>query len=287
MYDIRKNYRDDPALRASFNELAESVFGLNFENWYRNGFWKDNYIPYSVVENGSVVANVSVNRTDMYFGGRTRRLIQLGTVMTEESCRNRGMIRAIMAEIDRDFSDVDGVYLFGSDSVVNFYPKFGFRKGVEYEYSKLLAQTGPCRMENVPMEGPNDWARLEKAMAESSFRGGCDMVGNPGLIFFYVSQFMTDAVWYSRELAAWVIAQVEGDELVIHNVFAPEKVSLDAVAAAFGDGIRRVRLGFAPEEPENWESRPFHQEDCTFFVRGACFDDFAADRLRIPTLSHA
>lgn len=287
MYDIRKNYRDDPALRASFNKLAEAVFGLNFENWYQNGFWKDNYIPYSVVENGSVVANVSVNRTDMYFGGAVRHLIQLGTVMTEESCRNRGMIRAIMAEIHRDFPDVDGVYLFGSDTVVNFYPKFGFCKGVEYEYSKLLVQTGPCRMEHIPMEGPNDWARLEKAMAESSFRSGCDMVGNPGLIFFYVSQFMKDAVWYSRELAAWVIAQVEGDELVIHNVFAPEKVSLDAVAAAFGGGLCRVRLGFAPEDPENWESQPFHEEDCTFFVWGDCFDDFAADRLRIPTLSHA
>ena len=58
---IEKNYRDNAALRESFNKLAEKVFGLSFENWYQNGFWKDNYIPYSAVIDGEVVANVSVN----------------------------------------------------------------------------------------------------------------------------------------------------------------------------------------------------------------------------------
>ncbi len=286
MYDIRKNYRDNPVLRASFNALAEAVFGLSFEAWYQNGFWGDNYIPYSVVENGRVVANVSVNRTDLYFGGKVRKLIQLGTVMTEESCRNKGMIRAIMAEIDRDFSDVEGAYLFGNDSVVNFYPKFGFRRGVEYEYSRELTQDGPCRMEKMPMEGPGDWAGLERAMKESAFRGGCEMVNNPELIFFYVTHFMKDTVWYSRELNAWTIGWVENGELVLDNVFAPEGITLDAVVAAFGGGIRRVRLEFAPANPENWVCRPWHEEDCNFFVRGDCFAGFEAERLRIPALSH-
>ncbi len=33
MYKIVKNYRDNDALRHSFNELAEKTFGLNFEDW--------------------------------------------------------------------------------------------------------------------------------------------------------------------------------------------------------------------------------------------------------------
>ena len=45
-FHIEKNYRNNDALRASFNRLAEKTFGLNFENWYQNGFWQDNYIPY-------------------------------------------------------------------------------------------------------------------------------------------------------------------------------------------------------------------------------------------------
>ena len=58
---IIKNIRDDAALRSSFNRLAEKTFGLNFENWYQNGYWKDNYIPYTAVLEGQVIANVSVN----------------------------------------------------------------------------------------------------------------------------------------------------------------------------------------------------------------------------------
>ena len=96
MYEIVKNYRANDALRRSFNSLAEKTFGLNFENWYQNGFWGDNYNPYSVVIDGQVVANVSVNRTDLVMDGARRQLLQLGTVMTDERYRNRGYIRAIM-----------------------------------------------------------------------------------------------------------------------------------------------------------------------------------------------
>lgn len=60
-------------------------FGLNFESWYQNGFRGKNYDPYSVVVDGQVAANVSVNRTDMIIGGERKHPIQLGTVMTGES----------------------------------------------------------------------------------------------------------------------------------------------------------------------------------------------------------
>lgn len=287
MYRIVKHYRDDPALRSSFNALAGKTFGLNFEGWYQNGFWGDDYDPYSVIVDGRIVANVSVNRTDMVFGGKRRRLIQLGTVMTEESFRNRGMIRAIMAEIDRDFPDVDGVYLFGSDSVVDFYPKFGFRKGREYLYTRAVRQDGAREAERMPMKTGADWARLQEAMDASTFRGACDMVDNDGLIFFYVSQFLQDCVYYIGSLDTWVIAEQEADTLLLHNVFADKEVSLDAVIRAFGGGIRQVTLGFAPAEAAGFERREHHGEDCTFFVKGKCFGEFEERCLRIPSLSHA
>ena len=98
---IIKNYQADAALRASFNALAEATFGLSFENWYRLGYWGSNYTPYSVFEDGKIVANVSVNRTDMMIGGQRKRLYQLGTVMTDPEYRNRGYIRAVMAEVEK------------------------------------------------------------------------------------------------------------------------------------------------------------------------------------------
>ena len=69
MYEMIKNYKDNESLRLSFNELAGKTFGLDFEDWYQNGFWRENYVPYSIVENGKVIANVSVNITDILWDG--------------------------------------------------------------------------------------------------------------------------------------------------------------------------------------------------------------------------
>ena len=80
--NIIHGYRADKQLRDSFNRLAEQTFGLNFEGWYQNGFWGENYDPHSIVIDGEVVSNVSVNRTDLVFGGRRYHILQLGTVMT-------------------------------------------------------------------------------------------------------------------------------------------------------------------------------------------------------------
>lgn len=287
MIEIIKHYRENDALRAGFNALAEETFGLNFENWYQNGFWGENYDPYSVVEDAKVVANVSVNRTDMVIGGERKRLYQLGTVMTAEGCRNRGYIRAIMAEVEKDIAGADGVYLFANDSVLDFYPKFGFVPGAEHIYSRDVSQEGPRRMARVPMDGPEGWDKLCRAMDENTFPAACRMVGNPGLIFFYVSQFMPDCVFYSDQLDAWTIAELEDGELVLHDVFASGDMPLNEVIAAFGSGVRHVTLGFTPADSAGFTCEALKEEDTSFFVRGAAFDGFGEKKLRIPSLSHA
>lgn len=284
---IVKNYRDREQLRSSFNRLAKATFGLDFEPWYQKGFWTDDYNPYSVLLDGEIVANVSVNRTDMIIDGERRKLYQLGTVMTDEAHRNRGYIRAIMAEIEKDIADADGVYLFANDTVLEFYPKFGFVQGTEYLYTKAVEQNGKCSMERVRMDSPAGWIRLRMAMDKSEFETACTMADNPGLIFFYAAQFMQDCVYYDRRLDAWTIAEMEDGELMLHNVFAPAGVTLEGVIASFGAQVRRVTLGFAPQSPAGFDCAPYHEQDCTLFVRGAAFEDFARRRLRIPSLSHA
>ncbi len=285
--NIVTNYREKEELRRSFNALAEATFGLSFESWYRLGWWTDNYMPYSVVEDGKVVANVSLNRTDMVIGGQRKRIYQLGTVMTDPAYRNRGYIRAIMAKIEEDIAGADGVYLFANDSVVTFYPKFGFTENQEFCYRKSVKHTGPCTMVPVKMDTVENRERLASAMAKSSFPTGCTMVDNPGLIFFYASQFMQDNAYYSEALDAWVIAGLEEGELMLYNVFAGEAVTLEQVIAAFGGDVRRVTLGFTPADPVGFQKRQVSQKGCHFFVKGDFFREFEAKELRIPTLSHA
>lgn len=83
-------YRDDPRLRQSFNRLARDTFGLDFEPWYQNGFWGGQYDPWSLLLDGEIAANVSVNRINCLLDGQRRQYLQLGTVMTRADLRGRG-----------------------------------------------------------------------------------------------------------------------------------------------------------------------------------------------------
>lgn len=288
MWEIVKSIRDDGNLRRSFNELAKKTFDLDFEDWYQNGFWGDNYIPYSMVMDGKVVANVSVNHTDMLWNGSKKRLIQLGTVMTEESCRNQGMIRRLMEEIEKDFGkEAEGVYLFASDSVLDFYPKFGFCKAIEYQYTKKVSGQGERLAQAVPMKNREDWKALVEAIEGSAPQGRFELTGNSSLIMFYVTKFMQGSVYFLVGQQAYVIAEVQGDELILYNIFAPEKIDPEEAAKAFGGEIRKLRLCFVPWEDAGYEKELLCKDDCTFFVKGDLFAEFERQQLRIPELAHA
>lgn len=288
MSEIIKNYRDNDLLRHSFNELAEKTFDLDFEDWYQNGFWSDNYIPYSLVKDGRVVANVSVNRTNMAFAGMVKHFLQLGTIMTDEAYRNQGFIREIMKQINDDYlGKADGIYLFANDSVLDFYPKFGFQQSKEYQYSREITNTGACQFEPLLMNSPARWKLLEDAMETNIFHGRFDMIQNSGLILFYVTKYMQENVYYHGPSDTYVIADTDGKNLFLHNVFSGTLTELDQVIELFGKGIRHVTLGFVPMDPEKYEVTEVHEEDCTLFIKGSALKIMEQERLRIPSLSHA
>ena len=283
---IEKNYRDREALRKSFNKLAEKVFGLSFENWYQNGFWKDNYIPYSAVIDGEVVANVSVNACSMNYKGEVVKLIQLGTIMTDPEYRGRGYARLLMEEVLKDYEGkVDGIYLYANDSVLDFYPKFGFREAKEYQYTKETAFAGEDKTVQIPMKDKKDFDRMAALLAERSQNAQMYMVGNVGLYMFYLSQFMTENVFYIAGCDSYVVAEKEDDTLILHAIIGEGPV--DEVIEAFGASIRKTVLCFTPKDPRGFEKNELHEEDTTFFVKGRFFDEHSKDEFMMQTITHA
>lgn len=308
-FKIIKDYRKDDPLRKSFNDLAKSTFNLDFEDWYQNGYWTDQYNPYSIVAGNKVVANVSVSQMEYEYDGKTLKYLQLGTAMTDPQYRNLGLIRKIMVEIDKDYQDkVDGIFLFANDSVVDFYPKFGYRTGTEYRYTKEVSRplgaadaagseksadatrTPPVKdvapARPVPMNNKKDWSKLEEAIDRSVSNSAFDMKNNKGLIMFYVTKFMQNSVYYVESKNAYVIAEVEEDELFLHAIYSPKPVNPDAIIEAFGAGIRKVIFGFTPLNHQGCQIEELHEENTTLFVKGLGFDWLKKKEYMFPTLSH-
>lgn len=281
-----KNYAGNDVLRKSFNQLAVKTFELDFEDWYQNGYWGEHYIPYSILSENKIIANVSVNVMDFIFNGEEKHYIQLGTVMTEEGYRNRGLIRRLINEIEKDYADkTDGFYLFANDSVLNFYPKFGYEKAVEYQYRKEVRVQEPKSVIQIPMKDKNDWRILEKAIKSSVPNSRFEMADNIGLVMFYITKFMQENVYYSNQHDAYIIAEVEDDKLFIHNIFAKEKVELNEIINAFGKNIKCVILGFTPFDEQTYSVQEVKEKETTLFVKN--IDDFKNLKLMFPTLSHA
>lgn len=287
-YKINKCYRDNDILRKSFNELANDTYGLDFEDWYQNGYWKDNYIPYSVMDTDRVVANASVNIMDFDYLGTNKKYVQIGTVMTNKEYRNQGLSRLILEEIFKDYSQiVDGFFLFANDSVLDFYPKFGFRKGLEHQYTKLVQNMNEKYAVHIPMNGRTDWVLLEEAILSSKSNSIFEIKHNVGLIMFYITKFMRDNVFYIENQNAYVIAEINGENLIIFNVFSPDYSDIKQIIEAFGNKIKTVTLGFTPLEKNGFVISEVHEENTTLFLMGKDFDSFEQKKLMFPILGHA
>ena len=283
---VEKNYRKNEVLRKSFNKLAEQTFGLSFENWYQNGFWQENYIPYSIVIDGEVVSNVSVNVCNMNYKGKIVKLIQLGTIMTASDYRGKGYARTSMEESLKDYEGkVDGIYLFANDSVLEFYPKFGFRKAKEYQYTKEVTITSQNKTIMVPMKDKNDFDKMVKILDTINQNAEMYMVGNSGLYMFYLSQFMTENVFYIADCDSYAVAELEDTTLFLHAIIG--KGEVDDVISAFGYRVKKVVLCFTPKDTRGFEKSELHEEDTTFFVKGRFFEESHDDEYMMQAITHA
>ncbi|MEK3889976.1 GNAT family N-acetyltransferase [Bacillus sp. FSL K6-3431] len=135
-HTIISDYFHNDLYRKSFNQLSKDIFQLDLESWYQAGFFNDRYIPYSYVLDDKIIANASISFLDLVINHQQKKAIQIGTVMTDKKYRHRGLARLLMERIIADYEDqCDILYLFANDQVLQFYPKFGFKKITEKHYT--------------------------------------------------------------------------------------------------------------------------------------------------------
>lgn len=235
---------------------------------------------------GEVVSNVSVNACHMNYMCKIVKLIQLGTIMTDNDHRGKGYARTLMEEILKDYEGkVDGIYLFANDSVLGFYPKFGFKEAKEYQYSKEVTIPCECKAEMVPLKDKQDFDRIVEILDKTNQNARLYMVGNTGLYMFYLSQFMTENLFYIADCHSYAIAEMEDDTLILHAIIGEGTV--DEMIAAFGSRVKKAVLCFTPKDTSGFEKSELHEEDTTFFVKGKFFEDSSEDEYMMQAITHA
>ncbi|RHW35675.1 GNAT family N-acetyltransferase [Neobacillus notoginsengisoli] len=285
------DYRENPVLRKSLSRLAESVFGISFEEWYEKGYWTDKYNPYSFIAGDKVVSNVSVNKIGLIVEGKYRKGLQIGTVMTHPDYRGQGLSRLLMERVLREFKGkYDLMYLFANDSVLGYYPKFGFNETRETVFSTFFAGggAGDSSVRRLDMDNGGDRELLyhfaKKRIPVSRTFATTETAE---LLMFYCLSVFRERIFYLEDENCIVIYGEKGEEMEIYDILTMAKVDMSSVLSKIPrTGAIKIIFHFTPGQIG-------HQVACspiikseTLFVRYG--NDFALpEQFKHPLTSQA
>lgn len=268
---IISHYRDNDTLRASFIHLARDIFAIDFSSWYERGYWRDRYVPYSYADGGKIAANAAVNKLDFVIGGLHCRALQIGTVMTHPDYRGRGLATSLMNHILEEYKDqYDIMYLFANDTVLDFYPRFGFEMVEEFLYTvRADSLTTDTWLRKLDISRPNDLHLLEKMIYERMPVSNVFATANSGgITMYHVLNVFTDHLYYSAEDDAVFIFSKEDGTVQLFDVISMAPISFERIVAAITNGVQNeIVFHYTPDYIGLEYSKSPYKRDGALFVK--------------------
>ncbi len=310
-----KDYFNDDSKREALNCLTKKIFGFDFKQWYENGYYTGDYIPYSFERNGEIISNASANImkfkvVDDCMGVSEKTFIQIGTVMTAPEYRRQGLAGKLIKEIIKDYTNrCDGFYLFGDLSVLNFYDGLGFKRGLQYrafvkpeiirewEMNRLTKEKYESDFRYIK-ENVELCQRYMKMVKHSVCNSAFEQMNKFGLQMFYTGGFGN--ICYSDSLDCFVSYECDRNVLRLNSIVADREILLSDVVEmlmnrTFGccartEKCERILLGFTPLEKEcdmvGFEAYD-GADDYRLFYIGDMLKEIEEKRLYFPEYSHA
>ena len=279
--------------RDSYEALCSEVFpGLTFKNWFEAGFWDGNlFNPHVLKDGDNIVSAISVNKMNIQIGNEKPHLfIQLGGVMTADSYRNQGLSSTLMDKILTEWEDkCDGFYLFASENVINYYPKFGFKIAEEFQYYMNISP---------------DLYNIEKKAIRLDMKKKTDIdlllehykLGNPfsllkinnkGLLMFYCLKYNKNDIYYVESEDAIIIAAQEKNEITVYDIFCNANSSLENILSSIiNEDAEKIYFGFPLIKNKHCKIEKYNEEDNYLFVLNNSGTNNLAEFLHISELSN-
>ncbi|MBF2474806.1 GNAT family N-acetyltransferase [Listeria seeligeri] len=289
-YQLISDYKDNELYRKTFNDLAESTFDINFEEWYKHGFWNDKYVCYSYLDKNKVIANVSINKMDLIYQGNDYRALQIGTVMTHPDYRNQGLAQELINHVISKYEqDYDFFYLFANDTVLDFYPKFGFER---VEESSFTVDSTSLKKRNYKIKKLNpddelDFQLISRIVSNRvPLSSILDVKNSEDLLMFYLLIALRDAIYYIEELDAIVLYEQEEEDLYVLDIISTKKLDIVEVLGFLANKkIETIHVSFTPEKNKYIDAAYIIETEDMLFMRPNLFT--ADSYFLFPATSHA
>lgn len=291
--ELIKGYMNDTMLRRKLNALTQKIFGFDFEGWVTKGYYQGDYIPYSFEDGSEIISNASANIMKFNQNGLERTYIQIGTVMTAEKHRNKGLASRLINMIINEYEEnCDGIYLFGDLSAIEFYKKLGFKTMNQYAYSvKSNVINNSIRNGSFKRLNLSDEILRKKYLdyvSNSLVSSALDQTNKFGLQLFYTAE--PDNVYYSENLDCFIVAEFENETAVLQSILYKNCIPLEVIISEIPGDLAFIKLGFTPlkKDAEICDSRVFNGGDnYRLFYLGDKLESIEKEHLFFPALSHA
>jgi hypothetical protein len=196
---------------------------------------------------------------------------QLGAVGVVPQWRGQGLQRRTMQSLLSTVAEQDFVFLFANDTVLDFYPLFGFKRVVESVFAaehSVEPAGEPLRALSIDRaEDRALLARVAATAAPTSLEFGARDYG--GVLLWYWANFYDGCFYYCEAEDAIIVAEHDGVLLRICDVLARTMFDLRSYLPRIAKAAaQRVEFGFTPGAwwPEARAVADY--ADSPLFVRG-------------------
>lgn len=288
--EVVDNVRYDENLRESFFEYVDAVFpGFAFRKWYEMGFWADEYNPHAVVQDDRVVSVVAASRMSIVLNGKDISGVQIGTVGTLPGYRGRGISRRLMEYVLDKYSDsTDLCFLYADEDVLDFYPKFGFRR---FDESVFIATSNipeaAFSARKLSVDNPDDLALLisiiEERMDITRIFGARDY----GFItLWHMVNIYPDNLYYiDEDDVVFILTEKERNLNIREVIYRKQFDIVDLLPKIMkSSSIDRIRYYFPPDQIYFEYDETESDIAMPLFVRG----EFPLENglFKLPTTAH-
>ena len=219
--------------------------------------------------------------------GEAQNGYQIGAVATHREHRNRGLARRLVERVLAELDAPDQpVILFANPSVLDFYPRFGFRRLAQTRFvAHIDVRPADTLAPSLDLARATDrvWLANHCARAYPIGRVFTARDYYPALLFHLTRE--PRRVFRLDSFGAVAVTQQDGERLLIQDLIATRHFSLtDALPHLCAAPARTIEFGFHPELWwPNSETLALDDGESPLFVRGAAG---VTEPVRFPDLAH-
>jgi len=249
------------------NDLMLHCLDFSFDRFHAKGVWNDDYERYSIFDNGIMVASISVYKMKMVINGEQKEFLQIGAVATREEYRCKGLSRKIMEHILSRYPDTSA-FLHGGNSVLNFYPKFGFRPFEEKQPYIKYKLDNEGDMIRIDINDP----KVDRYLKErNQYSKVIDCINQYAINWFHILYRHQKDIYEIPQLDLMIIARQKDNVLTVYDIAAKRNLSFEEIVPHLSfKGVDLIQFAFIPDWlGVDYSMKEYKIDDSNPFVKGS------------------